>query len=173
MEKDIRGLTSHQVTVSRAKYGTNEMPRPHLKSAWDFFKEVFQDKLNLVLLFMMLMFIGLGIAGYGSIYEAIGIGVVLFVVATTTVMTKLKSQRSANELYQKSSMFFATVVRNGAPIRVDSTQVVVDDIVVLRAGEKICADGYVIAGSVDVNNAILNGESDEVKKTPVPKICKC
>lgn len=169
MEKDIRGLTSHQVTVSRAKYGTNEMPRPHLKSAWDFFKEVFQDKLNLVLLFMMLMFIGLGIAGYGSIYEAIGIGVVLFVVATTTVMTKLKSQRSANELYQKSSMFFATVVRNGAPIRVDSTQVVVDDIVVLRAGEKICADGYVIAGSVDVNNAILNGESDEVKKTPVPK----
>ena len=33
-------------------------------------------------LFMMLMFLGLGIAGYGSIYEAIGIGVVLLVIFT-------------------------------------------------------------------------------------------
>ncbi len=168
MKKNFNGLSSKQVLASRTKYGTNEMPRPPLRSGWDFFKEVFHDRLNQVLTFMMLVFLVLGIAGYGSIYEAIGIGAVLVVVATTTVMTKLKTQRSANELYKKSSMFSATVMRNGTPVCLDSSQVVVDDIVILRAGEKICADGYVIDGTIDVNNAILNGESDEVKKTAVP-----
>ena len=168
MQNKIIGLTTRQAEINRKKYGENKLPRLKMYSAWDFFVDVFRDKLNLVLLFMMLMFLGLGIAGYGSIYEAVGIGVVLFVVAFTTVVTKLKTQRGADKLYRKSSMFSATVIRNGAPVRLDSTMVVVNDVVKLCSGEKICADGYVISGSVDVNNAILNGESDEVKKTAVP-----
>lgn len=167
MNVNITGLTTAQANASRLKYGDNQLPRPKMRTALDFFVDVFRDKLNLILLFMFCMFLALGIAGYGSIYEAIGIGVVLMVVATTTVLTKLKSQRSADELYRRSSMFYATVVRNGALVRLDSTQVVVGDVVKLASGEKICADGYVISGSVDVNNAILNGESAEVKKTPV------
>ena len=168
MQKQVIGLTTPQADLSRKKYGENKMPRPKMRSAWDFFIDVFRDKLNLVLLFMMVMFLVLGVAGYGSVYEAIGIGIVLFVVALTTVVTKLKTQRSADELYRKSSMFSATIVRDGALVRLDSTMVVVGDVVKLRSGEKICADGYVISGSIDVNNAILNGESDEVKKIPVP-----
>lgn len=167
MQTQIIGLTTPQAEISRAKYGFNQLPRPKMRTAWDFFIDVFRDKLNLVLLFMMIMFLALGIAGYGSIYEALGIGIVLLVVATTTVLTKLKTQRSADELYRKSSVFFATVIRDGVPVRLDSTMVVVGDVVKLRSGEKICADGYVISGAIDVNNAILNGESNEVKKTPV------
>ncbi len=163
------GLTNAQVIASRKKYGTNEMPRPKLKSAWQFFIEVFQDKLNIILLVMMCMFIGLAIMGYGSVYEAIGIGVVLFVVATTTVAIKVRGQRSAEELRIKSSMLFADVLRDGKIVHIDSTDVVVDDIVILRAGETICADGYVIDGTIAVNNAILNGESDACDKTPAPQ----
>ena len=79
MQNKIIGLTTRQAEINRKKYGENKLPRPKMYSAWDFFVDVFRDKLNLVLLFMMLMFLGLGIAGYGSIYEAVGIGVVLFV----------------------------------------------------------------------------------------------
>lgn len=165
---NMNGLTDSQVIDSRKKYGTNEMPRPKLKTAWQFFVEVFQDKLNIILLIMMCMFIVLSAFGYGSVYEAVGIGVVLFVVATTTVATKLKGQRSAEELRIKSSLQYATVVRNGGVIQINSTDVVVGDIVVLRAGEMICADGYVIDGAISVNNAILNGESDPCEKTAVP-----
>ena len=57
------GLTEKQVIENRAKYGTNEMPRPKLKSAWQFFVEVFQDKLNIILLVMMCMFIALATFG--------------------------------------------------------------------------------------------------------------
>lgn len=165
MNSKITGLTSKQVIANRNKYGINQMPRPKLKTVWNFLGEVFTDKLNVVLLIMALIFLILGIAGYGSISEAIGIGIVLIVVAVTTVFTKLKSQRSAEELYQKSSMQNVTVIRNGKAVQIDSTQVVFDDVVILRAGEKICADGYVIYGDVEVNNSILNGESTEVRKT--------
>lgn len=164
---NLNGLTSAQVIESREKYGRNEMPRPPLKSAWQFFIEVFQDKLNIILLVMMCMFIVLGALGYGSIYEAIGIGVVLGVVAITTVATKLKGQRSAEELRIKSSVQFVDVMRDGAIVHINSTDVVVGDIVIARAGETICADGYVIDGAICVNNAILNGESEECEKNAV------
>lgn len=165
---NLNGLTSAQVFESRQKYGRNEMPRPPLKSAWQFFIEVFQDKLNIILLVMMCMFIVLGALGYGSIYEAIGIGVVLGVVAITTVATKLKAQRSAEELRIKSSVQFVDVVRNGTVSHINSTDVVVGDIVIARAGETICADGYVVDGAISVNNAILNGESEECEKIAAP-----
>ena len=165
---NMHGLTQSQVIRSREKYGANQMPRPKLKTGWQFFIEVFQDKLNLILLFMMLIFIGLGITGYGSVSEAIGIGIVLLVVATTTVWTKLKTQRSAEQLRIKSSQLYANVIRDGIVRRLDSTEVVVGDIVLLAAGETICADGYVVEGAISVNNAILNGESAEAPKKTVP-----
>ncbi len=166
---NLRGLTAAQVLASREKYGKNQMPQPKLKSGWQFFIEVFQDKLNLILLLMMLIFIGLGISGYGSVSEAIGIGIVLLVVATTTVWTKLKTQRSAEQLRLKSSQLYANVIRDGVVRRMDSVDVVVGDIVLIAAGETICADGYLVDGVVSVNNAILNGESAEAEKTPAPE----
>lgn len=169
MQKKIVGLTKNQVLASRNKYGMNQMPRPKLRSGWDFLLEVFQDKLNMFLLAMMLVFVLLSAVGYGSIYEAIGIGIVLLVVAVTTVSTKLKGQRSAEDLYRHASMQNVIVIRDGRAHEIDSTEVVVGDIIKLRAGEKICADGYIIDGDLDVSNAILNGESAEVKKTPAPK----
>ena len=169
MHDDFTGLTDKQVLASRKKYGFNLMPRPKLKSAWDFFKEVFQDKLNIILSFMMLMFVALSFAGYGSIYEAIGIGIVLIVVATTTVSTKIKTQKSAEELYLRANLQYVNVIRNGKTEQINSTDVVVGDIIKLQAGEKVCADGYLVEGALDINNAILNGESTESKKTPVRK----
>ncbi len=169
MDDIYQGLTDKQVLISRNKYGVNQMPRPKLRSSWDFLKEVFQDKLNIILSFMMIMFIALSFAGYGSIYEAIGIGVVLIVVAITTVSTKMKTQKSAEVLYQRANLQYVNVIRNGKTEQINSTDVVIGDIIKLQAGEKICADGYLVAGALDINNAILNGESKESKKTPVNK----
>lgn len=166
---NIKGLNPAQVIANRKKYGENKMPDPKLKSGWQFFIEVFKDKLNLILLVMMVMFIALSVLGYGDIYEAMGIGIVLFVVAFTTVGTKLKSQRSAEELRKKTSLQYVNVLRGGTVKKLNSTEVVVGDIVIVQAGETVCADGCLVDGAISVNNAILNGESDECEKTPAPK----
>lgn len=58
----------------------------------------------------------------------------------------------------------AKVVRDGKLFRVDAEELVIDDIVVFRAGDQICADAIVEAGEVQVNESLLTGESDEITK---------
>lgn len=49
----------------------------------------------------------------------------------------------------------AKVVRDGKLFRVDAEELVIDDIVVFRAGDQICADAIVEAGEVQVNDPFL------------------
>lgn len=58
----------------------------------------------------------------------------------------------------------ATVIRDGQEQQIDIDDIVVDDMVVVRAGEKIPVDGIVREWSCDVDEAMLTGES-----LPVPK----
>lgn len=58
----------------------------------------------------------------------------------------------------------AEVIRGGISLNLEADQLVVDDIVVFRAGNQICADAVVEAGEVQVNESLLTGESDEITK---------
>ena len=58
----------------------------------------------------------------------------------------------------------ATVLREGVQKQILSEELVKDDIVVLRAGDQICADATVLEGNVQVNESLLTGEADEVEK---------
>ncbi len=166
------GLNTAQVIANREKYGTNKMPEPARVSAWGFLVDVFHDKINLILLVMCAMFATLAMFGYGDITEAVGIAIVLVIVAIVNVITKLNSQRRTLELRQRASQLFSNVMRSGHVVNIDSSEIVVGDIVILQAGETIPADGYVVHGQIAVNNSILNGESAEVHKSPVANF-KC
>ena len=50
------GLTSSQVTKNREKYGSNQLPEKKLKTGFQFFMETFEDRLNQILLAMMIVF---------------------------------------------------------------------------------------------------------------------
>ena len=45
-------------------------------------------------------------------------------------------------------------------------RLVLDDIVIFKAGNQICADAIVVDGEVSVNESLLTGESDEISKKP-------
>ena len=60
----------------------------------------------------------------------------------------------------------ALVVREGQVTSVDSEDLVLDDIVIFKAGNQICADAQVVFGEVRVNESLLTGESDEIVKKP-------
>ncbi len=59
----------------------------------------------------------------------------------------------------------AQVIRDGELKRVTSEELVKDDVVLLRAGDQICADATVIDGGIQVNESLLTGEADEISKT--------
>ncbi|MBE7048170.1 MAG: cadmium-translocating P-type ATPase [Ruminococcaceae bacterium] len=57
-----------------------------------------------------------------------------------------------------------TVLRDGEPTTVDSAQVLMDELVLCAAGEKIAVDGIVEEGEGDVDESMLTGESLPVYK---------
>lgn len=58
------------------------------------------------------------------------------------------------------------VVRDGTVTTLEASQIVLDDIIVLSAGEQATADITVLTGEVDVDESMLTGESDYIKKKP-------
>ena len=58
----------------------------------------------------------------------------------------------------------AKVVRDGRVWKVDSEELVLDDIVIFKAGDQICADARVVHGEVQVNESLLTGEADVIAK---------
>ena len=58
----------------------------------------------------------------------------------------------------------ATVIRNGQTIEISTAEVVVDDVVLIRPGDKIPVDGVVVEGESSVDESMITGESLPVKQ---------
>lgn len=165
---NVNGLTNQQVLESRSTFGSNKLPEKKLKTAWDFFKETFQDRLNQILIAMMLVFTVLAFSGQGSFSEPLGIFVVLLAIAVISTRTGLKSQKSTKELKDKTSVHYCNVLRDGEIQHINTDDIVVGDVIYIESGEAIYADGYLVEGKISVDNSVLNGESKECKKSVIP-----
>ena len=162
-----KGLSHSQVIENRKKYGANKLPEKKMKTAWGFFIETFKDRLNQILLGMLVVFVILFMLGQGAISEPIGIGTVLLLIAASGTATGLKVQKSAKELKDKTSVHYCNVLRDGVVEHIRTEDLVAGDVVILQSGEGIYADGYLIEGKIKVDNSVLNGESEDCKKTPI------
>ena len=60
----------------------------------------------------------------------------------------------------------ATVIRNGEEVEVPTSEVVMDDTVLIRPGDKIPVDGVVTEGNSSVDESMITGESVPVEKSP-------
>ena len=60
----------------------------------------------------------------------------------------------------------AVAVRENVQTRIPSEELVQDDVVLLAAGDQICADARVLQGNISVNESLLTGEADEIRKGP-------
>lgn len=88
------------------------------------------------------------------------------VIIANTLIGIIQEWRSKS-LLDKMSMIHApktTVIRNGMGKKVSSEELVVDDIVLFEPGNQIPADAIVVDGEVQVNEALLTGEADEITK---------
>jgi len=57
------------------------------------------------------------------------------------------------------------VIRDGVQKQILSEELVKDDVILLTAGNQICADAIVIEGTIQVNESLLTGEADEIEKS--------
>lgn len=88
------------------------------------------------------------------------------VIILNTMIGIIQEIRAKNVL-DKMTMLHApkaTVVRNGRKRVIAVEDLVIDDIVIFKAGNQICADAIVEHGEVQVNESLLTGEADEITK---------
>lgn len=169
--QELNALTDEQAEESRRKFGANTLPMPEQTSFWHELWETFRgDALIRILTVALVITVVFAIIGVGDWLEAVGIAIA--VVLATTVATY--SEYSNNQLFQKlqdeySKIFCKVFRRRDGNIQVCDIKIddiVTGDLVLLQAGDKVCADGILIDGEIRVDQASLNGESEDAKKTP-------
>nr|DAG16373.1 MAG TPA: Cation transport ATPase [Caudoviricetes sp.] len=163
----MNGLSSKEVLKSRELHGSNKLPEPKLDKWYDFAKEALSEKITMILIAIAVLQLFLGFMGVMDLSDPIMILVVLAIVTCIAVKTGLGVQKSAAELRAKTSVRYCDVIRDGKVQTINKDELVVGDLVCVGMGQEIFADGYLIEGKISVNNAAINGETKECKKTPI------
>ena len=163
----MNGLSSKEVLKSRELHGSNKLPEPKLDKWYDFAKEALSEKITMILIAIAVLQLFLGVMRVMDLSDPIMILVVLAIVTCIAVKTGLGVQKSAAELRAKTSVRYCDVIRDGKVQTINKDELVVGDLVCIGMGQEIFADGYLLEGKISVNNAAINGETKECKKTPI------
>ena len=153
----IMGLTSEEVRVRIDNGQTNHTDISTQKTVGQIVKSNLLTYFNLIFLILTVL-----LCIVGSFRNL----TFLPVIIGNTVIGIFQELRAKKTL-DKMSMLNAPhsiVVRDGEQQQIQSEELVKDNIIILSAGNQICADATVLSGSISVNEALLTGESDEIKK---------
>lgn len=158
---DIKnGLTDKEVLSNKNKYGSNAITNTKKNSFISLLIESLGDPIIRILL------IALGIKTIFLIkdfdwYETVGIVIAIFLASFISSISEYGSEKAFEKLQEESSKIKCRVRRNGKVVEINVDDVVVGDIVLLEAGERIPADGIIVDGEISVDESTLNGESKE------------
>lgn len=109
----------------------------------------------------------MGGAGSGGLYFEVAAVVTTFLLLGRFLEANAKAKAGdALKALLNLGAKDATVLVNGAEVKVPADQLAVDDVVVVRPGEKIATDGVVISGSSAVDASLVTGESVPVEVGP-------
>jgi Ca2+-transporting ATPase len=152
------GLSSTQASDRLRRDGQNILPGSVPVSAFRLVVEVVSEPM-----FLMLLSAGGLYFALGDRSEAIFLLAVVFMVIAMTIFQHSRTQRQLEALRELSAPR-ALVIRDGVEQRIAGLEVVCDDILVLREGDRIAADAYLLEGSLEVDESLLTGESVTVSK---------
>ena len=105
--------------------------------------------------------------GQSHVYFEVGATVTAFILLGRFLEMRAKSS-AGNALRSLLAMGakYATVLRDGDEVAIPASVVRVDDILVIRPGEKIAADGVVAEGNSSIDMSMITGESLPVDVGP-------
>ncbi len=98
------------------------------------------------------------------------------VIITLILMGKWLESRSKRKTTQEIQKLLelrpkdATVIRGGTQLTIPIEQLRIGDLVVIKPGERISADGIIVTGTTHVDESMVTGESFPVKKAPGAKV---
>ena len=163
----LKGLSKKAVEESRKRYGTNALTQIPPEPLWKKILEGFKDPMIMILLVALVVQVILFLLGEAEWFEPVGILIAIMIANGVASISENKQENKASALKEEEeAKETAKVVRDGQLEEIHVNEVVVGDIVYLQAGDKIPADGIVAEGSIKVDQAALNGETEEAEKIP-------
>ena len=166
---ELRGLSSQQAEQSRKEHGSNELTQMPPEPLWKKILEGFKDPMIMILLVALVIQVILFFLGQAEWFEPFGILVAILIANGVASISENKQEGKASVLKEEeAAKEFAKVIRDGKLSEIHVREVVVGDLVYLQAGDKIPADGVVVQGALKVDQATLNGETEEAEKIPCP-----
>jgi cation-transporting ATPase E len=153
----MTGLDESQVAVRKQQGLTNKVERTVGKSyAAIFLGNIFTFFNMLGLAIMVLMLI---LGSFSNVFFA----VVILANTFIGIIQEIKAKKSIEKLSIMSAPT-ANAVRGGSECEIAVSDLVLDDVIKLSAGKQIAADCQVLDGEIEVNEALLTGESVAIKK---------
>ena len=163
----IVGLTSQEAEQSLKKYGNNALSKPPQQTFFEKLLDNFQDPIIRILIVALLINVGFVYMGYADWIETAGIFVAIILATFVSTWSEYSNENAFQKLQEEASRITCKVWRDGQPVELRIDDIVVGDAVQLESGDKVPVDGVLLEGSLKLDQAALNGESEEAEKKPV------
>ncbi len=153
------GLSAEQVKGRIAEGYTNYIKRPSAKPVWKILKDNVCTFFNLI--WAIIIAVILALQAYGELFFT-------FTIIMNTLIAVVLEIRAKITLEKLNLVTAPRVdtVRGGQVASIDSNDLVLDDVILLSAGEQVPADAILLDGMPELNESMLTGESDAIKKKP-------
>ena len=161
----MRGLTSEEVSDRKARGLANNADVRTSRTYTDIFVKNAFTPFNIVLFILGILLVICD--EVISAISATGIIIVNILISTVQEMrAKRKLDRISLLVRPK-----VTVIRDGTEVEIDQSEIVMDDLIVIRAGEQALVDGVAEScTSVEMDESLLTGESSTVRKHDGDKV---
>lgn len=169
----ITGLSSAEVSESRARHGANILTPPEGTPLWRKFLDKLSDPMIIILIVAGVLSLGISCyeyfgLGHGAetFIEPIGIFIAILLATGLAFYFEHKADKEFDLLNQVSDDDPVQVIRDGNVTEIPKRDVVTDDCVMLSTGNDIPADGVLLeAVSLTVDESTLTGEPSCAKTT--------
>ena len=161
--ENLKGLTNEEVKERIEKGQVNSSNTNNLKSNWQIVRD---NVCTLFNLFNLIIAIALAcVHAYTNM-------VFILIIIVNVLIGIIQEIHGKNLVKQLSILTTAKtkVIRDGEEKEININEIVLDDVVLLSQGDQIPSDSVVLDGEVEVNEALLTGESDTILKKKEDKL---
>ncbi len=162
----FKGLSFQEVEASRTTHGSNQISVVESETFWDKLLDNLKDPMIIILTVALVIITMLAVFGHAEWYEGVGIAAAVILAVLVSTVSEFKNEQTFQKLQEEASKIKVNVFRENSVSVVGIDDIVVGDYVLLQSGDKIPADGALVAGKVKVSQAALTGEPEPRSKTP-------
>lgn len=164
MKFSYTGLNDEQVAESRTKFGSNLITPQETEGLWAKLLDNLKDPTIVILLIALVLITILAFFHYAEWYEGVGIAFAVVIATGVSTWSEHKNENAFQKLQEEASRIQVKVFRNNKSAEISIDDLVVGDVVLLQLGDKVPADGVMIAGTLQIDQASLTGETEPVEK---------